>query len=125
MFLLVKLLEESGYDGPRRFPGGPDGPDGIDGMDGGEDLWDFVARCMRTYLTLAAKSRRFADDLDIREALEHIGAFQLAEPTVGTYSREAAEQLTTEAFDLRTPMKLDDGNERLDQLVVELLLGLR
>lgn len=119
LFLLVKLLEDSGYDGPRHFAPGPGR------LEGGEDLWDFVAGCMRTYLTLAAKCRRFAHDLDIREALEHTGASQLAEPTVGAYSKEAAEQLTAERFALQMLTERGDGNERLGQLVAELLLGLR
>lgn len=119
LFLLVKLLEDSGYDGPRHFVPGPRR------LEGREDLWDFVAGCMRTYLALAAKCRRFADDLDIREALEHTGAPQLAEPTVGAYSKEAAEQLTAETFDPQMITNRGDGNERLGQLVAELLLGLR
>ena len=60
----MKLLEESGYDGPRHFKARPSLPEDS------EAVWDVAAACMRTYLALAAKSRRFRDDPDIRDALE-------------------------------------------------------
>lgn len=119
LFVLVKLLEESGYDGPRNFDAGPHW------SDDGECGWDDIASCMRTYLALATKCRRFADDLDIRDALEHAGTLRLAEPTVGPYSPEAAEQLAAEEFDPRTLADRGDGAGRLDRLVVDLMLGLR
>ena len=119
LFLLVKLLEESGYDGPREFD------TQTHPLDDGADVWDVAAGCMRTYLAMASKCRRFADDLEIRDALEHTGVLQLAEPTVGPYSQIAAERLAEEEFDLQALAERGDDNARLDQLTVELLLGLR
>lgn len=118
-FFLVKALEESDYTGPRHFGSRPCR---------GEDtrcVWDFAAGSMRTYLALAAKVRRFADDPDIQEALADAGALELAEPAVGPYSRENAQKLAAQTFD---PDALADGgyhHERLDQLITDLLLGLR
>jgi xylose isomerase len=118
-FFLVKLLEESGYDGPRHFDARPYR------MEDAEGVWDFAAGCMRTYLALAAKARRFADDPDIREALEECGAIELTEPTVGPYSPDVARTLETEDFDPQALAERGYRNERLDQLVVDLILGLR
>ena len=62
-FFLVKLLEESGYDGPRHFDAHAyrvEDPDGV---------WDFAAGCMRTYLILKEKAERFAEDDQVAAAL--------------------------------------------------------
>ncbi len=118
-FFVVKLLEESGYDGPRHFDARPYRVEDTEGA------WDFAAGCMRTYLALAAKAKRFADDPDIREALDECGATDLTEPTIGPYTSDAARTLATETF---VPEAMAEGgyhNERLDQLVVDLILGLR
>ena len=53
MFFLVKLLEESGYAGPRHFDAHAYRTEDSDGV------WDFAAGCMRTYLILKDKVRRF------------------------------------------------------------------
>jgi xylose isomerase len=94
-------------------------------MEDAEGVWDFAAGCMRTYLALAAKARRFADDPDIREALEGCGAIELTEPTVGPYSPDVARTLETEDFEPNALAERGYRNERLDQLVVDLILGLR
>ncbi len=54
MFFLVKLLEESGYDGPRHFDAHAYRTEDEEGV------WDFAAGCMRTYLILKHKARAFA-----------------------------------------------------------------
>jgi xylose isomerase len=118
-FFVVKLLEDSGYDGPRHFDARPYR------MDDAEGAWDFAAGCMRTYLALAAKARRFIDDPEIRQALEECGAIELAEPTVGPYSTDAARTLATEDFEPEELAERGSRNERLDQLVIDLILGLR
>ncbi len=51
-FFLVRLLEKSGYDGPRHFDARPYRVEDEAG------IWDFAAGCMRTYLLLAEKARR-------------------------------------------------------------------
>ena len=79
-FLLVHLLETSGYDGPRHFDAHAyrsEDPDGV---------WDFAAGCMRTYLALAAKSRQFLASDAIRAAREASRVDELAESSVGPYS---------------------------------------
>lgn len=118
-FFLVKSLEESAYTGARHFGARPCHGEHTRGV------WDVAAGCMRTYLALAAKARRFADDPDIQEALADAGALELAEPTVGPYSREDAQGLAAETFDPDTLAERGYHHERLDQLITDLLLGLR
>ena len=118
-FFLVKLLEESGYDGPRHFDCRPYR------VEDSEGAWDFARGCMRTYLALAAKARRFADDPQIQDALAECGATELADATIGPYTSDAAAALGAEAFDTEVLAKRGYRNEHLDQLVIDLILGLR
>jgi xylose isomerase len=117
-FFLVKLLEEAGYDGPRHFDARPYR------VDRDEGIWDFARGCMRTYLALAEKAQRFNSDPQIQEALAAALAPQLGEPTVGSYNAKAAEDLKSERPDLEALAARNYGNERLDQLVIDLILGL-
>jgi xylose isomerase len=118
-FFVVKLLEDAGYEGPRHFDARPLRTENEDG------IWDFAAGCMRTYLALAEKARRFDADAEIRAALAAAKVPELAQPTVGGYSREAVDELLAEQHDLALLGARGCSNERLDQLVVDLLLGLR
>jgi xylose isomerase len=118
-FFVVKLLEDAGYEGPRHFDARPFRTENEDG------IWDFAAGCMRTYLALAEKARRFDADAEIRAALAAANVPELAQPTVGGYSREAVDELLAEQHDLALLGARACSNERLDQLVIDLLLGLR
>jgi xylose isomerase len=116
-FLLVHLLETSGYEGVRHFDAHAyrsEDPDGV---------WDFASGCMRTYLALAAKSRQFLASEAIRAAREAARVDKLAEPSVGAFSPEVASDLLSENHDLDALAGRGYAVERLDQLVVELLLG--
>jgi xylose isomerase len=118
-FFLVQLLEKSGYAGPRHFDAHAYRVEDADGV------WDFAAGCMRSYLILADKARRFDRDPEIQAAVADTGAPDLARPTVGSYTRAQADALKAEPFDLDALAARGYKNERLDQLVVELLLGIR
>jgi xylose isomerase len=115
----VKLLEDAGYDGPRHFDARPLRVENEDG------IWDFAAGCMRTYLALAEKARRFDEDPDIQAARAEAKVPELARPTVEGYSREAVDELLAEEHDLGALGARACRNERLDQLVIDLLLSLR
>src|ERR671911_230428 len=52
-FLLVRLLERAGYDGPRHFDAHAYRNEDADGV------WEFASGCMRTYLALAERARHF------------------------------------------------------------------
>ncbi len=117
LFFLVKLLEESGYDGPRHFDAHPYRTEGAEGV------WDFAAGCMRTYLILKDKVRRFREDTRIQALLAE---FQepAGQARPGRYTREGAEALLARTFDREALAARRLPYERLDQLVIELLLGL-
>jgi hypothetical protein len=63
-FYLVKLLEDSGWDGMRHFDAHAYRTEDADGV------WDFARGCMRTYLILKEKAERLRDDPEIQEALQ-------------------------------------------------------
>ena len=116
-FLLVRLLENAGYDGPRNFDAHALRVEDENGV------WDFAKGCMRTYLLLADRVRSFESDSRVIEAIGATGASDLGRPTVGTYTRETAGALASEEFDLEALAARGYANERLDQLLIEHLLG--
>jgi xylose isomerase len=119
-FFLVRMLEESGYAGPRHFDARPLRVEGVGG------IWDFAAGCMRTYKILSEKARQYAVDPEIQAASREAGAIDVRLPTVeGGYSPAAVAALRAEAFDLDELGARECRNDRLDQLVTELLLGVR
>jgi xylose isomerase len=116
LFFLVKLLEESGYDGPRHFDAHAYRTEDEEGV------WDFARGCMRTYLILKAKARQFAEDREIQALLDELrGPDRNA---LGPYSRERARELKASTFDRQSLASRRLPYERLDQLVVDLLLGI-
>ena len=116
LFLLVKLLEDGGYDGPRHFDAHAYRTENCDGV------WDFARGCMRTYLILKDKARQFAADAEIQALLAELRGDGTA---LGAYSREAAATLQAEPIDRHALAARRLPYERFDQLVVELLLGVR
>jgi xylose isomerase len=82
-------------------------------------VWEFATGCMRTYLILKAKVERMRVDPDIQEALRTAKAHRLAEP-IGSLA-----EIRSSAPDEDALAAQGFGHERLDQLVTELLLGVR
>jgi xylose isomerase len=117
-FMLVRLLERAGYDGPRHFDAHPYRTEDAAGV------WDFASGCMRTYLALAERARHFDELPEVQEALAAASVPELAEPSVPGGLSEV-EDLKTESTRLDDLAVRGYGNERLDQLVVEVLMGLR
>ena len=66
LFFLVKLLEESGYEGPRHFDAHSYRSENEEGV------WHFAAGCMRNYLILKDKAQQFNDDPDVQALLADI-----------------------------------------------------
>jgi xylose isomerase len=116
MFFLVKLLEESGYDGPRHFDAHAYRTEDAEGV------WDFARGCMRSYLILKDKACRFRENTEIRDLIAEIRRSPEEVP-IGSYSRERAAALKGMAFDRQGLAARRLPYERLDQLVVELLMG--
>ncbi|HWP99124.1 MAG TPA: xylose isomerase [Vicinamibacterales bacterium] len=119
LFFLVKLLEESGYDGPRHFDAHAYRTEDEEGV------WAFARGCMRTYLILKEKARQFAEDAEIQALLAEIRRGAPEEEPPRRYSREAAARLKARTFDRAALAARPLAYERLDQLVVDLLLGAR
>ena len=117
----MKLLEESDYDGPRHFDAHAYRTEDAEGV------WDFARGCMRTYLILKEKARQFCVDKEIQALLAEIRGFRLQpeESDFGAYSRRAADQLKAQSFDRQALASRRLPYEKLDQLLVDLLLGVR
>jgi len=119
-FYTVKLLEDSGWEGMRHFDAHAYRVEDADGV------WDFARGCMRTYLILADKARRFAEDAEIQAALHAARADQLQSPTLPDGpTPDALGEVRRATYDLDALGAQGYANERLDQLVNELLLGIR
>ncbi len=117
-FFLVRLLENSGYSGVKHFDAHAYRTEDTEGV------WDFARGCIRNYLALAAKAREFDQDPRVAAAMSYTGVPQLAEPTVGRYSAAAAAGLMGESFDVEALAQRGFGIEKLDQLVVDHILGI-
>jgi xylose isomerase len=116
-FLLVRLLERAGYQGPRHFDAHAYRNENAEGV------WDFAAGCMRTYLALAERARHFDALPEVQEALDAASTPELGQ--VSTTGVGEADALKSEADTLDALAERGYYNERLDQLVVEVLLGVR
>jgi xylose isomerase len=115
-FYLVKLLEDAGYDGMRHFDAHPYRTEDAHGV------WDFARGCIRTYLILRDKAQRFHEDPDIQAALAAAKVDELSVPTRPEGGIVALRAHRPDPVALAQPGL---GLERLDQLVNELLLGVR
>lgn len=118
-FFLVKMLEESGYSGPRHFDAHAYRTEDEEGV------WEFAKGCMRTYLILREKANRFHQDEEIQGILEQIHAWDTDLQARTSYSKENADWLRAHAFDLDALRNYGYQYEKLDQLTTELLLGIR
>jgi len=119
-FFLVKVLEDNGYDGPRQFDAHAYRTEDEEGV------WDFALGCMRTYKILQARVKRFNEDPEIREIL---GRFEMhdsgLEGMTKKFSRKNAAQLLARKFDRAKIAARGFQYERLDQLTMEILMGVR
>lgn len=120
-FFLVKFLEDVGYDGSRHFDAHAYRTEDVNGVK------EFAKGCMRTYLILKEKAQRFNKDQEIQALLAEINADDgtYAEYLDGKFSKQKARQLKKEKFDREALGARGLAYERLDQLTVELLLGVR
>lgn len=115
-FFLVKFLEDVGYDGNRHFDAHAFRTEDYEGVK------DFARGCMRTYLILREKARQWNEDREIQTLLAEINAGD-QQPFV--YSSGTAQELKTRQFDRHALGARGLPYERLDQLTIELLLGVR
>ena len=112
-FFVVKLLESSGYDGPRHFDAHAYRTEDEEGV------WAFARGCMRSYLILRDKAQRFDADPEIQGLIAELRARDEIDRELG------AAALKERTLDVVALAGRGRRYEELDQLVIELLLGAR
>jgi xylose isomerase len=119
-FFLVKLLEDNGYNGSRHFDAHAYRTEDYEGVK------DFARGCMRTYLILKEKAAQWNADAEIQALVKEINADDgaMAQFT-GKYSPHKASALKAESFDRPALGRRGMKYERLDQLTIEALMGMR
>ncbi len=120
-FFLVKFLEDVGYQGSKHFDAHAYRTEDYEGVK------DFARGCMRSYLILKEKAQRFNQDREIQDLLKEIHtATDANSPSPDVkYSKQAAEQILNYSFDRPGIAAKGLPYERLDQLVFDLLMGVR
>jgi len=117
-FWLVKFLEDVGYDGPRHFDAHAYRTEDYDGVK------EFARGCMRTYVILKDKAARWNADPEIKALLAQIGETQGKGP-LDVYSKDHCASLLAHTFDRVKIAEKGLEYERLDQLTIDILLGVR
>ncbi len=118
-FFLVKLLEEAQWPGMRHFDSHAYRTEDEDGV------WDFARGSMRSYLIFKEKVTRYNADAEIQGLLSELRARGGDGPAFPTHTPETASALKELTFDVEALRRQGYAYERLDQLTMELLLGVR
>jgi xylose isomerase len=119
-FYVVKLLEDAQWPGMRHFDAHAYRTESAEGV------WDFARGCMRTYLILRDKARRFHEDAEIQAALAAAMVGAITEPAIdGSPTADSLDAMRRGPHDVEAMAARGYGIEQLDQLVTELLLGAR
>jgi xylose isomerase len=119
-FFLVKLLEDSQYDSSRHFDAHAYRTEDYEGVK------DFARGCMRTYLILKEKAAQWNANKEIQSLVTEINAGDASmDQYFGRYSAGKAKALKAQAFDRPAIAGRGLQYERLDQLTVEILLGVK
>ncbi|MEU5434269.1 xylose isomerase [Streptomyces sp. NPDC020719] len=119
-FWVVDLLESAGYEGPRHFDFKPPRTEDAAGV------WASAAGNMRTYLILRERAAAFRADPVVREALRAARLDDLARPTAPDgLAGLLADRSAFEEFDPEAAGARGMAFERLDQLAMDHLLGVR
>jgi xylose isomerase len=116
-FFLVKFLEDVGYAGPRHFDAHAYRTEDYEGVK------DFARGCMRTYLILKEKGRRWNEDAEIQALVRETQPD--ASQSTATFSPPHGDALLAQVFDRQAIAAKGLAYERLDQLTIDLLLGVR
>ena len=119
-FFLVKLLEDYKYNGPRHFD--------AHALRTGdyEDVKSFARGCMRTYMILREKARRWNADKEIQSILREVNVQDAAlSKLTRKFSPANAKKLLGANLDRVELAKARLPYERLDQLTMEALMGVR
>jgi len=112
-FFLVKLLEDVGYEGPKHFDAHAYRTEDYEGVR------EFARGCMRSYMILKEKVAKFNQDDEIQDLLREIDALN------GEDGYPAPHTLKEQNFDRSAIAEQGLKYEKLDQLLFELLHGVR
>ena len=117
-FFLVKLLEDAKYDGFKHFDAH------AHRTAGREDVIEFARGCMRTYLILKSKVRRWNGDKQVRQLLRDINKDSKDLDSLwSSFSKSHAETLLGMQFDREKMAARPLPYEALDQRTMEILMG--
>lgn len=108
-----------GYDGSRHFDAHAYRTEDYEGVK------DFARGCMRTYLILKEKAARWNADPEIRALLADAEEMNARVPSIGGYNKGHAVELQARSFDRASLAAKGLRYERLDQLTMDILLGVR
>lgn len=117
-FWLVKFLEDVGYDAPRHFDAHAYRTEDYNGVK------EFARGCMRTYLVLKEKGEQWNGDPEIKSLLAEI-AETSGDGRRAKFSSQNAGELLSMNFDRGGLASRGLNYERLDQLTMDILLGVR
>jgi xylose isomerase len=119
-FFLVKLLEDYKYNGPRHFDAHAFRQSNYD------DVKEFARGCMRTYMILKDKAARWNADADIQALLKEINQQDAGlSKLTKKYSSANAKKLLAAPLDRKALAEAPLPYEKLDQLTMEVLMGVR
>lgn len=118
-FFLVKFLEDVGYDGPRHFDAHAYRTEDYEGVKA------FARGCMRTYLIMKERATRWNADAEIQALVREAHRASQEAPALSAYSRAHRDQLSGMTFDRKSIAARGLNYERLDQLTMEVILGVR
>jgi xylose isomerase len=119
-FFLVKLLEDSKYNGPRHFDAHAFRQSNY------ADVKEFARGCMKTYMILKTKAERWNSDKEIQQLLTEINVQDSAlSKLTAKYSSANAAKLLAAPLDRVQLATAPLPYEKLDQLTMEVLMGVR
>ncbi len=118
-FFLVKFLEDVGYDGPRHFDAHAYRTEDYEGVK------EFARGCMRTYLIMKEKAKRWNADAEIQAIVKAAHEAGQAAPSFAKYSSGQRDAVLDAPLDRAVLAARGLGYEKLDQLTNEIILGIR
>jgi xylose isomerase len=114
---VVQAIDAGQYDGPVHFDYKPPRTEDDEGV------WVSAAACMRNYLILRDKVRKFRADPEVQAALAASKVAELSQPTLA--QGESWRDVREVSIDIDAYANRGLGYEHLDQLALEHLYGVR
>jgi xylose isomerase len=119
-FFTVKFLEDVGYTGSRHFDAHAFRSEDYEGVK------DFARGCMRSYLIFKDKARQFNEDKEIQGMLADLNVGdESMQQFSGKFTPQKAASLKAYSFDREAIGARGLKYEKLDQLVTDLMMGVR